>query len=69
MLNVELAVTLSNPSFLFHCSLELMDKTKSKLAAFFDNDDEENSFPVRRTRPSLSRVLAHKLFSVTSKRR
>jgi hypothetical protein len=26
-----------------------MDKTKSKLAAFFDNDDEESSFPVRRT--------------------
>jgi hypothetical protein len=24
-----------------------MDKTKSKLAAFFDNDDEESSFPVR----------------------
>jgi hypothetical protein len=25
-----------------------MDKTKSKLAAFFDNDDEETSFLVRR---------------------
>ena len=27
----------------------VMDKTKSKLAAFFDNDSEESSFPVRRT--------------------
>jgi hypothetical protein len=27
----------------------VMDKTKSKLAAFFDNDGEESSFPVRRT--------------------
>ena len=27
-----------------------MDKTKSKLAAFFDNDEEESSFPVRRTK-------------------
>ena len=26
-----------------------MDKTKMKLAAFFDNDDEETSFLVRRT--------------------
>ena len=26
-----------------------MDKTKSKLAAFFENDDEESPFPVRRT--------------------
>ncbi|PPQ62946.1 hypothetical protein CVT24_006186 [Panaeolus cyanescens] len=29
-------------------SLMIMDKTKSKLAAFFDNDDDESSFPVRR---------------------
>jgi U2-associated protein SR140 len=27
-----------------------MDKTKSKLAAFFDRDDEESSLPVRRTK-------------------
>jgi len=26
-----------------------MDKTKTKLAAFFENDDEESPFPVRRT--------------------
>jgi len=26
-----------------------MDKTKSKLAQFFDNDEEESSFPVRST--------------------
>lgn len=25
-----------------------MDKTKSKLAAFFDKDEDESSFPVRR---------------------
>jgi hypothetical protein len=27
----------------------LMDKMKSKLAAFFHNDGKESSFPVRRT--------------------
>jgi hypothetical protein len=32
-----------------YSSPTIMDKTKSKLAAFFDNDDEESPFPVRRT--------------------
>jgi hypothetical protein len=27
----------------------IMDKTKTKLAAFFERDDEDSSFPVRRT--------------------
>ena len=31
-----------------HLSPSLMDKTKSRLAAFFDNDEDESSFPVRR---------------------
>jgi hypothetical protein len=26
-----------------------MDKTKTKLAAFFERDEEDSSFPVRRT--------------------
>ena len=32
-----------------------MDKTKSRLAAFFDGDDEESSFPVRWTETYISR--------------
>ena len=47
-----------------------MDKTKSKLAAFFDNDDEESSFPVRRTSNfSLARPHSPPIPSVISKRR
>ena len=34
--------------------LHLMDKTKSRLAAFFDNDEDDSSFPVRRIELLLS---------------
>ena len=42
-----------------HLSPSLMDKTKSRLAAFFDNDEDESSFPVRRIEPFFLFLRAH----------
>jgi hypothetical protein len=39
-----------------------MDKTKSRLAAFFDNDEDESSFPVRRIELLLLFLRAHYSF-------
>lgn len=41
-----------------------MDKTKSKLAAFFDNDEEESSFPVRRIELLKSPVHTYQPLSI-----
>lgn len=47
------------PPCLLSLSLRAMDKTKSKLAAFFGDDDEEPAFPVRRIRHYSFYVHAH----------
>lgn len=44
-----------------------MDKTKSKLAAFFDNDDDESSFPVRTENSSSAFIPTHRLLIMIAK--
>jgi hypothetical protein len=39
-----------------------MDKTKTRLAAFFDNDEDDSSFPVRRIELLFSFLRAHPHF-------
>jgi hypothetical protein len=46
-----------------------MDKTKSRLAAFFDNDEDESSFPVRRIELLFSFLRAHHYFPAIAKDR
>ena len=49
-------------------SFLLMDKTKSRLAAFFDNDEDDSSFPVRRIELFHSNSSALTLTPYDSKR-
>lgn len=44
------------------CLFFTMDKTKTRLAAFFDNDEDDSSFPVRRIELLFPFILAHLYF-------
>ena len=48
--------------------LHFMDKTKSRLAAFFDNDEDDSSFPVRRIELLFSFISRSPSLSCDSKR-
>jgi hypothetical protein len=57
--NVILALDLLNPCVYLHVLIPEgnMDKTKSRLAAFFD-DEDDSSFPVRCTWTSHARIFS-----------